>query len=112
MALMLVSSVGATQNDVPVGNEQIKLRGSLDLNAGPNSIEASVGRDAICIHFYQNFGNVNISIYNGYGALVYSTVVNTAVQQLVIIPTTGFSSGTYTLELSNAFGFVEGDFML
>lgn len=53
-------------NDTPPDQTSIELRGRLDLNAGPNSIEASVGRDAICIHFYQNFGNVNISIYNGY----------------------------------------------
>ena len=55
-------------------------------------------------------GNVNISIYNGMGGLVYSTVVNTDVQQVFIIPFTSAASGSYTVELSNANGYADGDF--
>ena len=44
------------------------------------------------------------------GGLVYSTVVNTNVQQTIIIPFSNVLSGTYTVEVSNTNGYVEGDF--
>ena len=76
----------------------------------PNAIEAGASDNAVYIGFNQSFGNVNISIYNALGGLVYSTVVNTDVQQTIIIPFSNVLSGTYTVELSNANGYVEGDF--
>ena len=79
-------------------------------NINPNAIEAGANDDAVYIGFNQSFGNVNISIYNALGGLVYSTVVNTDVQQTIIIPFSNVLSGTYTVELSNANGYVEGDF--
>ncbi len=77
---------------------------------GPNSIVAGASEDAVYIGFNQSFGNVNISIYNGMGGLVYSTVVNTDVQQVVIIPFNSAASGSYIVELSNASGYADGDF--
>ena len=77
---------------------------------GPNAIEAGANDDAVYIGFNQSFGNVNTSIYNGSGAIVYNTVVNTDVQQVFIIPFSGVASGTYTVELNNANGYAEGDF--
>ena len=96
--------------DPPQGYEEIDLRGSLMYGIGPNAIVAGASDDAVYIGFNQDFGNVNISIYNGMGGLVYSTVVNTSVQSVVIIPFTTAASGTYTVELSNAFGYADGDF--
>lgn len=95
--------------NMPNEFEKIDLLGDLMLNHGPNAIVAGASENAIYIGFNQDFSNVNISIYNGMGGLVYSTVVNTAVQSVVIIP---FSSvnGSYTVELSNAEGYAEGDF--
>ena len=72
--------------DPPAGYEKIILLGDLMLNSGPNSIVAGVSDNAIYIGFNQNLGNMNISVYNGMGNLVYSTVINTAVQSVVIIP--------------------------
>jgi len=96
--------------DPPQGYEEIDLRGSLMYGIGPNAIVAGASDDAVYIGFNQSFGNVNISIYNGMGGLVYSTVVNTSVQSVVIIPFTSAASGSYTVELSNADGDAEGDF--
>ena len=96
--------------DPPQGYEKIDLQGSLMYGIGPNSIVAGASEDAVYIGFNQSFGNVNISIYNGMGGLVYNTVVNTDVQQVVIIPFTSAASGSYIVELSNASGYAEGDF--
>jgi hypothetical protein len=76
----------------------------------PNTIVAGVSDVDIYIGFNQSFGNVNISIYNGMGGLVYNTVVNTDVQQVYIIPFSTAASDTFTVELSNASGYAEGDF--
>ena len=96
--------------DPPPGYEKIDLMGDLLLNIGPNAIVAGASDDAIYIGFNQSFGNVNICIYNGTGGLVYNTVVNTNVQQVVIIPFNSVASGSYTVELSNASGFANGYF--
>ena len=76
----------------------------------PNAVVAGASDNAVYIGFNQDFGLVNISIYNSMGGLVYSAVVNTSVQQVVIIPITFATSGTYTVELSNAFGYADGNF--
>jgi hypothetical protein len=96
--------------DPPQGYEKIELLGTLMLNINPNAIVAGASDDAVYIGFNQSFSIVNISIYNGTGGLVYSTMVNTNVQQVVIIPFSGFASGTYTVEISNAIGFADGNF--
>ena len=98
------------EDNVPTGYEIIDLRGSLMMGVNPNSINAGANDDAVYIGFNQNFGNVNISIYNGMGGLVYNTVVNTDVQQVFIIPFSGVASGSYTVELSSANGYAEGEF--
>lgn len=103
-------SVYSSNNNIPNGADEIELIGKLDFNAGPHDIEAGATDDAVYIQFNRSFGNVNISIYNGAGLMVYSTVVNTAVQQTVIIPFTSVSSGTYSVVLNNANGYAEGDF--
>ena len=94
----------------PHGSEIIYLQGSLVLNAGPNAIEAEVGDDAIYIKFNQNFGYVSVTIYNPYGLSIYSGMVNTAVQQLLVIPVSLNDEGIYTIVLENATGYADGDF--
>ena len=96
--------------DPPQGYEEIDLQGSLMYGIGPNAIVAGASDVDIYIGFNQSFGNVNISIYNSLGDLVYNTVVNTDVQQVYIIPFTTAASDTFTVELSNANGYAEGDF--
>ena len=98
------------ENNVPNGYDVIFLHGDLASSIGPNSIVAGASDNAVYIGFNQSFGNVNISIYNAMGGLVYSTVVNTDVQPSIIIPFANVLSGTYTVEVSNANGSVEGDF--
>ena len=95
--------------DPPAGYEKIDLQGTLMLNIGPNAIVAGASDNDVYIGFNQSFGNVNISIRNGMGALVYSTVVDTDVQQVIIIQFSNVS-GSYTVELSNIRGYADGDF--
>jgi hypothetical protein len=96
--------------DPPAGYEVINLKGTLMYGIDPNAIVAGASDNDIYIGFNQDFGNVNISIYNGMGVLVYSTVVNSGMQPVVIIPFSGVASGTYIVELNNANGYAEGDF--
>lgn len=96
--------------NVPTGYDVINLHGELMYNIGPNAIVAGANDNSVYIGFNQSFGNVNISIYNGMGGLVYSTVVDTSVQSVVIIPFTNAASGTYTVELNSADGYADGDF--
>lgn len=96
--------------DPPQGYEKIELQGSLMYGINPNAIVAGANDNSVYIGFNQSFGNVNISIYNGMGGLVYSTVVDTSVQSVVIIPFTSAASGSYTVELNNANGYADGDF--
>ncbi len=96
--------------DPPQGYEEINLQGTLMLGVGPNAIVAGASDDAVYIGFNQSFGYVNVSIYNSLGGLVYNTVVNTDVQTVVIIPFSSAASGTYTVELNSANGYVDGDF--
>lgn len=96
--------------DPPHGYDKINLQGTLMFGIDPNAIVAGVSDNDIYIGFNQSFGNVNISIYNGMGILVHSTVVNTDVQSVVIIPFCGVTSGSYTVELNNANGSADGDF--
>lgn len=104
------ASFNYTDDNVPTGYELIILQGKLDCNAGPNAVVAGANENSVYIGFNQDFGNVSISIYNEAGLVVYSTVVNTSVQQVVIIPFSSAASGTYTVELNSANGYVDGDF--
>ena len=98
------------EDDVPHGYDVIVLQGSLMLGINPNAIVAGANDNSVYIGFNQDFGNVNISIYNDMGGLVYSTIVNTGVQSVIIIPFGGIASGSYTVELSNANGYADGEF--
>ena len=98
------------EDNVPTGYEIIELQGDLMYGNIPDPIVAGFNENSVYIHFNQSFGNVSISIYNGNGALVYSTVVDTSVQQTVIIPLVTMINGTYTVEVNNANGYAEGGF--
>lgn len=96
--------------DNPPDYLPLELVGQLDYNTGHDDIEAYVDGNNVYVYFHRDFGYVSISLYNETGLMVYSNVVNTSVQQTVIIPISGTSDGTYTLMLENAFGILEGDF--
>ena len=96
--------------DPPHGYEKINLQGTLMLGIGPNGIVAGASDNEIYIQFNQSFGNVSITIYNSSNLVVYSTVVDTSVQQVVVIPFTTAAADTYTVELSHADDYAEGDF--
>lgn len=97
-------------NHIPTEAEKIVLRGRLDYNAGSDDIEAGATDQAVYLYFNRNFCNVSISLYNATGNLIYSSVVDTSMQQLVVIPINSTASGTYTVVLDNANGYAEGYF--
>lgn len=76
----------------------------------PNAISAGVNDNSLYLRFNRSFGNVDIKIYNATGSLVYNSVVNSSVQQTVVVPILGTTSGNHTVVLTNANGYAEGDF--
>ncbi len=100
-----------TPDDPPSDYSVVVLRGNLNYNVGPNSIEAYHSKNSVQICFHQNFGYVNITLMSENGSVVYNNTVNTAVQQTFYIPLSGTSSGNYTLILDNANGYAEGEFV-
>ena len=99
------------EDNVPTGFEIIEMQGDLLYNIGPNAIIAGYDRNSVYVHFSQSFGSVSVALHNEDGVLVYSTVVNTDVQQTLIIPLASSSgNGSYYLTLDNANGYAEGDF--
>lgn len=99
------------QRSIPDGYEQIHLNGQLELGQGSNDIEAYTDQVNVYVIFHRSFGLVNITLYNEFWMSIYSDVVNTSVQQTVVIPITGTSDGVYTLVLENANGYAEGDYV-
>lgn len=97
-------------HDNPPDLTPIELHGRLDLNHGSEGVEAFMDDYYVYIYFHRDFGNVSISLYDDAAYLIYSDVVATSIQQTVIIPISGFSSGTFILELNNAWGCTEGEF--
>lgn len=102
--------VAYESSNVPHGYDEIVLRGQLMLGVGPNAIEAGASDDEIYIQFNQSFGSVSITIYNSSNLVVYSTVVDTSVQQVAIIPFANASADAYTMVLNHADDYAEGDF--
>lgn len=84
--------------------------GLLDINHGPNDVEAFADQNFVYIYFHRNFGNVSIALYNPTGVMIYNDVVNTAVQQQLVIPITDLVDGVYTVVLENATGYADGEF--
>lgn len=97
-------------DELPPDYDLIELMGSLVLNAGPNALEIGFNETSIYIQFNQNFGYVGITIINPYGWTIYNDVVNTAVQQVFVVPISLTAEGLYTIILDNTFYYAEGDF--
>lgn len=104
-----ISGLGKT-TDPPNIADLIELIGCLDAGTGPNAVDAYVDQNNVYLYFHHNVGMVGISIENATGSRVYSNEVNSNCEQLLIVPISGFSSGNYTLELSNAVGTAWGEF--
>ena len=79
-------------------------------NIGTGAIEVGVSENIIYISFHRDFGAVSITLYDPNGLTIYNDVVNTAIQQLVVIPITALNEGIYTIVLENAFGYADGEF--
>ena len=102
--------INGVEQNMPNEFEKIDLLGDLLYSVGPNAIEAGASDDAVYIQFNQSFGSVSITIYNSSNLVVYSTVVDTSVQQVAIIPFANASADAYTIVLNHADDYAEGDF--
>lgn len=109
-AFCCVYGMKTVQTSIPHGAEVIELHGILVFNAGPNDIEAYVYGSSVYVVFHRSFGNVSVTLYDPSGLVIYSDVVDTTVQQMVIIPSITFADGIYTIVLENASGYADGDF--
>ncbi len=98
------------QTSIPYGAEEIQLQGKLDFNANPNDIEAYLYGNYVYVEFHRDFGAVSVTLYDPTSLVIYSDVVNTSVQQLVVIPIASLAEGIYTIVLENAFGYSDGEF--
>ena len=96
--------------DPPITAETIQLMGLLDTNAGPDDIEAYFDGSTVYVCFHRSFGSVNITLYDPSNVMVYNNVVNTEIQQLVVIRLNSLTQGVYTLYLENTFGYSNGEF--
>lgn len=94
----------------PTNAQTIHLVGDLDYNAESYDVEAYVDGHYVYVSFHRNFGNVSITLYDPDGLTLYSDVVNTGVQQLVVIPVSAFMEGIYTIVLESILGSAEGEF--
>ena len=103
-------SIACMGDNVPTGYEKIELHGDLLFGTGPNAIIAGANDNSVYLRFNQSFGNVHVLIYNITGSLIYSNLIDTSVQQTLIIPVFGVVHGTYSVVLNNANGYAEGDF--
>ena len=70
---------------------------------------AKKNSNTVCLTFSQNIGYVSVTLIDGNGNLVYSGMVDTSVQRMVVIPTSN-SEGRCTLVVENATGYAEGGF--
>ena len=104
------SFVNETTDELPPSYDLIELRGNLVMSAGSNAVEAGYNETSVYIQFNQNLGYVSITIINPYGLTIYTGVVNTAVQQVVVIPVSLSAEGLYTIYLDNAVEYAEGEF--
>lgn len=110
IAACCVYGMETTKTSIPHGAEEIVLHGLLETNAGPEDVEAYIDGDFLYVSFHRSFGNVSITLYNPNNLIIYSGVVNTAVQQLVVIPVSLSAEGIYTIVLDNNSEYAEGDF--
>ena len=96
--------------DTPSEQTTIDLHGKLDASAGPNDVVAYFDGNDVHVVFYRSFGNVSVILYNPLGVTIYSDIVNTSVQQHLVIPVVSLIDGIYTIVLENATGYVDGEF--
>lgn len=106
----LCATATGDPTDPPITAETIQLMGLLDTNAGPDDIEAYFDGSTVYVCFHRSFGSVNITLYDPSNVMVYNNVVNTEIQQLVVIRLNSLTQGVYTLYLENTFGYSNGEF--
>ena len=104
--IMSSDKIELTEGEIDLGGD---LMGKLD-RFTPDPIEITTTSGGISIQFNANLGDVTVGITNAFGATVYSTIINSAVQTTLFIPTQNFPSGTYSITISNSNGSASGDF--
>lgn len=98
----------------------IELKGILPPPSGPNRVpspypplEAYWQNSFVSIQFYRDLGNIQITVSDETGMIVYQTDTVSAYGIVEYINTNSFGVGYYTLTLTNANGMcLYGEFVL
>ncbi|MDR2269521.1 MAG: DUF3244 domain-containing protein [Sphingobacterium sp.] len=117
---LLSPSVGNSQLlpistvDLNFQSDEIDLRGRIEpgeIRREIKAISAFLQASDIKAQFHFDMGTVQISIVDQTGTMVYSTTVSSSIGE-VLIPTTGFPPGNYTVTFTALSGGITGDFTL
>ncbi|MFV0269405.1 MAG: DUF3244 domain-containing protein [Draconibacterium sp.] len=102
------------QGDV---QKEIDLQGSLSeisiRSVLPDPIYATISSASLNVDFLYNIGNIDVEIYSGSGAVVYSDSVNTQIQEQLSIDVTGWDSDFYEIRFVGSAGqYMYGTFII
>lgn len=67
-------------------------------------VEASISASALDVAFLEDLGDIDIEVYSGSGAVVYSESVNTQTQEQFSINVSEWDSGNYQIRFINSGG--------
>jgi len=104
-----VAFLNAQSGDIPLRGE---LPGSGNMKT-PQDIPVAAYQyaNSVEITFSENLGDLEITVVDASGITVFQTTVNAASGSSVIISTTGWSKGAYTLIIADdAGGCLKGSF--
>ena len=89
-----------------------RLSGDSPAKSAASPLEVYQEDTHIGINFHSNLGYLYVVVVNQYGYPVYQKQVNAANGSNLIISTRSFSSGSYTIYISNTQGYMEGEFAI
>ncbi len=99
-------------NEIPISGKTETSKGPSRAPAAP-SIEAYQTGNLITVYFLNDLGNVNITITDEAGTVVYLTTISSGSGAVATIDLYGFESGSYTITFTNNTGFYNyGEFVL
>ena len=107
---------GPSQESKETKTNDIILRGHLIPNGsirrhGNKPIVAQLNGTTVFVTFLIDVDVLNVTI-TGVQGVIYSSKVDTSFPSTLTIPLADFPEGNYTIEFTNQYGAMEGDFLL
>lgn len=115
LSCILASLSATTYNYYEEAKENIDLTGFWKGRTRSLSppIQASIDGESLFLENQQPTCDIEISIVNNQGVIVYSESISATETVFIIIPITELQAGTYLLELRNpSNGYLKGNFMI